>query len=191
MNKKKGKIVIVSGPSGVGKSTICREAVKRIDAFLSLSVTTREPGNIEIDGKDYCFISEEEFQKKIRNGDFLEYAQVFGNYYGTPAAPVADALAQGKTVILEIDVQGAREVKKTYPGAIMIFIFPPSQSDLAGRMTGRARGEDGEAARRRLDNAGQEIAAAWQYYDHMVINAELQQAVEEIIQIIQEHEDSE
>ena len=110
MNKKKGKIVIVSGPSGVGKSTICREAVKRIDAFLSLSVTTREPGNIEIDGKDYCFISEEDFQKKIRNGDFLEYAQVFGNYYGTPAAPVADALAQGKTVILigQIPVIGIR-----------------------------------------------------------------------------------
>lgn len=188
--EKKRKVVIVSGPSGVGKSTICREVTKHIDAFLSLSVTTRTPGNTEIDGKDYRFISEDEFQKKIQNRDFLEYAQVFGNYYGTPAAPVREALAQGKAVILEIDVQGAREVRKTYPDAIMIFIFPPSQSDLAGRMTGRARGEDGETARRRLDNAGQEIAAAWQYYDHMVINADLQQAVEEIIQIIQEHEDT-
>ncbi len=185
----KVKVVIISGPSGVGKSTICREVIKHIDAFLSLSVTTRTLGKTEIDGKDYRFISEDEFQKKIQNGDFLEYARVFGHYYGTPDAPVKEALAQGKVVILEIDVQGAREVRKIYHDAIMIFIFPPSQSDLAGRMSGRARGEDGETARRRLDNAGQEIAAAWQYYDHMVINEDLQQAVEEIVQIIEEHED--
>ena len=184
-NAKKGKVVIISGPSGVGKSTICLELLKRINALLSVSVTTREQGNTEVDGQDYHFVSREEFQKKIEEGYFLEYAEVFGNYYGTPAAAVEGALTQGKTAILEIDVQGALEVKKTYPDAIMIFIFPPSQADLAGRMSNRARGEDNETARRRLDGAGQEMAAAWQYYGHMVINADVQQAVEEIIQIIE------
>jgi guanylate kinase len=185
-NNHNNKVIIISGPSGVGKSTICHEVVKRINAFLSISVTTRPRGKSEVDGEDYHFVSDEEFQKRIDNGDFLEYARVFGNYYGTPAAEVEDALDQGKTVILEIDVQGAREVKKVYPDAIMIFIFPPSQGDLAGRMTDRARGEEGEVARQRLDSASQEIAAAWQYYHHMVINADLQQAVKEIIQIIEE-----
>jgi len=185
-NNHNGKVIIISGPSGVGKSTICHEVVKHINAFLSISVTTRPRGKSEVDGKDYQFVSDEEFQKRIEKGDFLEYARVFGNYYGTPAAEVEQALGQGKTVILEIDVQGAREVKKVYPDAVMIFIFPPSQGDLAGRMTDRARGEEGEVARQRLDSASQEIAAAWQYYHHMVINADLRQAVEEIIQIIEE-----
>jgi guanylate kinase len=185
-NDHKGKVIIISGPSGVGKSTICHEVIRRINAFLSISITTRPRGKTEVDGEDYHFVSEEEFQKRIENGDFLEYARVFGHYYGTPAADVEQALDQGKVVILEIDVQGAREVKKVYSDAVMIFIFPPSQSDLAGRMTDRARGEEGEVARQRLDSASQEIAAAWQYYHHMVINADLQQAVEEIIQIIEE-----
>jgi guanylate kinase len=180
----KPKIVIISGPSGVGKSTICKEILKHVNAFLSTSVTTRTKGNTEVDGKDYHFISEDEFNARIEKGQFLEHAEVFGNHYGTPAEDVRNALEQGKTVILEIDVQGARKVKKTYPDAVMIFIFPPSQGELVGRMVGRARGEDDKAAQKRLDGAGQEMAAAWQYYDHMVINADLQQAVDEIVQII-------
>ncbi|GAG31884.1 unnamed protein product, partial [marine sediment metagenome] len=112
-------------------------------------------------------------------------ADVFGNYYGTPLAEAQAALADGKTVILEIDVQGALKVRRICPEAMMIFILPPSQNDLAGRMNGRGRGEDEATARLRLDTAGREIAAAWQYYDNMVINDDLEQAIDEVIGIIE------
>ena len=187
MDKEKAKraeVVIVSGPSGVGKSTMCLEVVRRTGAFLSVSVTTRTQSEGEIDGKDYWFVSDEEFQNRLERGDFLEHAEVFGNLYGTPRSEVEEALKNGKTVILEIDVQGALIVKNDYPDAVMVFVLPPSQADLATRMNGRGRGEDDETAKRRLGSASCEIAAAWQHYDHMVINADIQQAVEEMIQII-------
>jgi len=186
-NKRaKPRVAVVSGPSGVGKSTICKKLVQQTGAFLSISLTTRTKSETEIDGEDYRFISEKEFQDKIASEQFLEYAQVFGNYYGTPKQPVEKALAEGKSVILEIDTQGAMQVKKIYPDAAMIFILPPSHADLAGRMADRGRGEDTHVAQQRLDSASIEIAAAWQHYDHMVINADLEQAVEEIKQILKE-----
>jgi len=184
--KEKGKVVIISGPSGVGKSTICKGVVKRIDnAYLSVSVTTRDKSESEVDGEDYWFISEEEFQERIKNGLLLEYAEVFGNFYGTPKDRVDEALAQGRTVILEIDVQGAKQARTKYPDAVMIFILPPSQRELAQRMNNRGR-EDDRAAEIRLDLADDEIAAAWQRYKHMVINDDLEQAVREVTQIIEQ-----
>ncbi|MCK5225667.1 MAG: guanylate kinase [Planctomycetes bacterium] len=183
---KKGKIIVVSGPSGVGKSTICKQMIEKMDnAYLSVSVTSRPKAKDEVDGKEYWFVTKDEFQKKINNGELLEYAEVFGNLYGTPKDKVDEALGEGKNIILEIDVQGAEKVKKLYPDAEMIFILPPTQKELTSRINNRGR-EDAKAAERRLNGAGFEIAAAWQSYKHMVINDDLSQALEEVMQIVQD-----
>ncbi len=182
---KKGKLVIISGPSGVGKSTICQRVIEALDAFLSVSATTRSIGENEVDGKNYWYLTREEFQARIDRDEFLEYADVYGNYYGTPKPPVDEALTDGRTVILEIDVQGALQVKKRKPEAIMIFILPPRKEDLEERMNGRGRGEDDSAKKRRLETASREIASAWQHYDHLVVNDDLGQAVKEVIDAIE------
>lgn len=180
----KAKVVIVSGPSGVGKSTICRMVAERLkDVYLSVSVTTRPRAENEVDGREYWFISKEQFQQRIDNGLLLEYAEVFGHLYGTPKDKADQALQQGKTAILEIDPQGAKQVKTVYPDAVMVFILPPTQRELAERIRDRGR-EEIEQAEERLDGASSEIAAAWQYYQHMVINDNLEQAVNEVMQII-------
>ena len=188
MNETKdryGKVVIVSGPSGVGKSTICKEVAERLNnVYLSVSVTTRPRSEAEVDGRDYWFISENEFQRRIDKGELLEYAEVFGHLYGTPKDKVEEALQDARTVILEIDVQGAKKVKRIYRDVVMIFVFPPSQRELAERMKLRGR-ENGQSAEERLEGASGEMAAAWQYYKHMVINEDLQQAVNEMVEIIQ------
>lgn len=184
-SEKCGKLIIISGPSGVGKSTICNRVVKLLDAFLSVSATTRAKGAAEVDGVNYCFLTKEEFEKRLREDDFLESAKVFGSYYGTPRRPVEAALSEGRVVILEIDVQGALQVKKHRPDAVMIFLLPPKTNVLQKRIDGRGRGEDQETKKNRLETASSEIAAAWQHYDHMVINDDLEQAVKEVIAIIE------
>ena len=181
---KKGKVVIVSGPSGVGKSTICKEIVKRLDnAYLSISMTTRPKSPTEVDGQDYWFVSEEEFQERIDKGLLLEHAEVFGHFYGTPKDKVTEALEEGHIAILEIDVQGAIQAKAVFSDATMIFILPPSAKTLAERLSHRGR-DTADAAEIRLNGASDEIAAAWQHYKHMVINEDLRQAVNECVQII-------
>ncbi len=182
-NQKNGKLIIISGPSGVGKSTISRQLVKNFDnVCLSVSATTRPKADNEVDGRDYYFISPDEFKKQVEQGLFLEHAEVFGNMYGTLKNKVDQSLAEGKIVILEIDVQGARQVKTKYPDALMVFILPPTQKELVERMNGRGR-DDAQAAKIRLEDADDEIAAAWRYYNNMVINDDLAAAVSEVAQI--------
>lgn len=185
-NNGKGKVVIVSGPSGVGKSTICREILKKLDyIYLSVSLTTRPKSEAEVDGQDYWFVSEGDFRERIEKDLLLEYAEVFGHFYGTPKDKVDEALVAGKVVILEIDVQGAIKTKAVFSDAVMIFILPPSAKDLAKRLNHRGR-EAGEVAEERLNGASDEIAAAWRYYEYMVINEDLQQAVNECVRIIED-----
>jgi len=183
---RKGRVVIISGPSGVGKSTICREAVKRLDnVCLSISVTTRPRSRTEVDGRDYWFVTRQQFEERIDKGLFLEHAEVFGNLYGTPKDKVDELLKKGKTVILEIDVQGGKQAKAVYKDAVTIFILPPSQKELAQRMNRRGR-ENTVTAKKRLGSADSEIAAARQYYEHNVINDDLEQAINEVVKIIQQ-----
>jgi guanylate kinase len=153
------------------------------DVFLSISMTTRPKSAKEIDGLNYHFRSEAEFRDLIEAGEFLEYAEVFGNYYGTPLKPIRAALGENRTVILEIDVQGARQAKRLFPEVVLVFILPPTQQELSKRLNDRGR-DDKKAAERRLDGASAEIAAAWQLYEHMVINDDLDQAVQEVVKVI-------
>ena len=181
---QRGKLIIISGPSGVGKSTITGQLVaRRPDTYLSISMTTRPQARTEQNGREYWFVSRDEFHKRMEEGALLEYAEVFGNLYGTPRDKTEEALDAGQTVILEIDVQGARQIKEIYPQATTIFILPPSPKVLAERMTHRGR-DSGEVAARRLGGASGEIAAAWQHYDNMVVNDDLEQAIGEILRII-------
>lgn len=182
----KPKVVIISGPSGVGKSTICTELVRKLEGlYRSVSVTTRQKSDTEEDGKDYWFVSKQQFRNMIDKAELLEYAEVFGNLYGTPKTAVDEALQDDKTVILEIDVQGAKQAKTIYPDAVMIFILPPTKKELAERMNLRGR-EENTVAEKRLSQADREIAAAWQYYEHMVINEDVDRAVSEVIRIIEQ-----
>jgi guanylate kinase len=168
-------VLIVSGPSGSGKSTLVERILELPGTMLSVSCTTRTPRKTESEGKWYNFVSEAEFQRMVAAGEFLEYAQVFGkNWYGTPRKWLDEARALKKDLVLEIDVQGALQVKSKLPGAISVFVLPPSRIELERRI--RARGQDSEdEIRRRLERARQEMLS-YSSYDFAIINDDLDRA---------------
>ena len=174
---RKGLLLVISGPAGVGKGTINLSLISRnSDIRMSVSATTRQPRPGEIDGVHYFFKTEEEFQKMIESGAFLEYMRVFNtHYYGTPKSFVEQELAEGRSVILEIDVQGAMRVKAAYPDAVLIFIAPPSMSELKSRLIHRGT-ESSEAIDRRFETAYQEMKYINQY-DYVVVNDILDLAI--------------
>lgn len=180
---QKGRLFVISGPSGVGKGTICRKLIEnRQDIEISISATTRAPRKNEIDGQHYYFITREEFIREIDNGGFIEYAEVFGNFYGTPRKNVYEKLKKGINVILEIDVQGALQVKKVFDEAVLIFIMPPSKIELRGRLSLRAT-DTQDVIERRLSEACREIELA-PLYDYVFVNDDLEKALKEIDEYI-------
>jgi guanylate kinase len=176
-------VFIVSGPSGSGKSTLVEKILEVPGTMFSISCTTRTPRATESHGKWYDFISEDEFERMARNGEFLEHARVFGKHrYGTPRRWVEEAGHRGLDLVLEIDVQGAEQVKQKLPSAVGIFILPPARGELERRL--RARGQDSEEAiERRLDRAGQEMQH-YTDYDFLVVNDDVERAGREVQAIV-------
>ena len=188
MINQNGKLVLYSGSSGVGKGTILKK-LKELDenVWVSVSNTTRGPRIGEIAGVDYNYITREEFEDLIAQDGYLEYAKYCDNYYGTPLAPLNEKLAEGKTVFLEIEIEGALQVMKQYPDILSIFIVPPSFEELERRLRSRAT-EDAETIEKRLEKAKEEIGCRGRY-KYNVINDDLDKAVREVYEII--HRDDE
>lgn len=175
---------IVSGPSGCGKSTLVEKMLELPEIMFSISCTTRKPRAAESNGKWYNFVSEEEFERMVARGEFLEHARVFGRYYyGTPKRWLEESRAKGWDLVLEIDVQGAAQVRPALPDSVSIFILPPSRQALVERL--RARGQDTEEEiERRLAQARQEILEHAERYDHIVINDDLERAGRKVQSIV-------
>jgi guanylate kinase len=175
---------VVSGPSGSGKNRVISEAMKEIRGLrYSISATTRQKRSNERDGIDYHFVSMSRFQDMIRQDDLLEYAEVYGNFYGTPREPIEDILAAGEDVILDLDVQGALQIRQRCLDAVLVFLLPPSIAELERRI--RSRGtDDEETIQRRMNSALREISALSQY-TYMIVNDELEDAVRSLVAIIE------
>lgn len=181
---ERGLLIVISGPSGVGKGTV-RKALFALDKHnleYSVSMTTRPPREGEKHGVDYYFVSREEFEQRIKEGKFLEYAEFVGNYYGTPLDYVEESLSNGKEVVLEIEVQGALQVREKMPDAVFIFIAPPSRQALRERLTKRAT-EPEEVINQRMEKAEREIHMAYKY-DYIVVNDTVENAADRILAII-------
>ena len=185
---KRGKLIIYSGPSGVGKGTVRKELFKLDDLHLqySISMTTRKPREGELEGIDYFFVTRETFENAIANDELLEYAEFVGNYYGTPKAYVNSLLEQGFNVMLEIEVEGAKKVMEKCPEAISIFLMPPSFEALERRIRGR-RTEEEEIVQMRLSKARQELDLQ-DKYQHVVVNDSVETAKEQIAEIIRKYQ---
>jgi len=187
-SSRRGKLIVVSGPSGTGKTSICRALLEQLpDTVWSVSATTRPKRPSDRDGTSYEFVTPEEFERRKQAGAFLETAEYVGNQYGTPRAPVEQALREGKNIVMELDVQGGVQVKERMPDAVMIFVMPPNRESLRARLEGR----DGDAAQqlaKRLAEADGEIAVARDSgcYDHFVVNDVLETTIEQVLEIVKQ-----
>lgn len=182
-----GCLIVISGPSGAGKTSICKALLAQLPATVwSVSMTTRPPRPGEVDGESYRFVSQDEFRRFVARGELLEHAEYVGQLYGTPRKPVEDALASGKNVVMEIDVQGGIQVATKKPDSVRIFVMPPDAQSLRSRLEGR-RTEAAEQLARRLEKADGEIAAARDSgcYPYFVVNDVLDSTVEEVKSIVQ------
>ncbi|GAA0861069.1 guanylate kinase [Paraclostridium tenue] len=181
--KRKGLLLVVSGPSGAGKGTICKEFLQNNkDVKLSISATTRNPREGEVDGVNYFFVTKEKFKDMINNNELLEHAQIYDNFYGTPKAAILENLENGNDVVLEIEMQGARQIKDVYPEGVFIFILPPSLNELKNRIVGRGT-ETEEQINKRFGSAVDEICQI-EYYDYFIVNNDVKTSAQELEHII-------
>lgn len=174
-----GRLIVLTGPSGVGKGTLVRSLLQRHpQLYLSISATTRSPRASELDGEHYYFVSRSDFEKMIAEQQLLEWAEFAGNYYGTPRLPIEQQIAQGKSILLEIELEGARQIHQSFPSALRIFILPPSFAELEKRLRDRSSDPD-EAILRRLQRAQVEVNAAGEF-DLQIINDDFETALQQL-----------